>query len=59
MKPTLETHLSTRVPKAVKSAFIKLARQKELDPAELLREMIVAAVEERIKITPNQPKEIF
>jgi hypothetical protein len=60
VKTKMVAYLGTRVSKDIRSAFVKKARKTEgMDQSDVLRELIHAFVEDRLSITPAQPKELI
>jgi hypothetical protein len=56
MSHKFEVHLGTRVTKTIRSDFVKMSKKINMDQSEVLRELILAFVENRITIIP--PTEI-
>jgi|APGre2960657404_1045060.scaffolds.fasta_scaffold159173_1 hypothetical protein len=56
MSVKLEVFLGARVTKDERSSFVKSAKKLKMQQSEVLRELIIAFVENRVTITP--PTEI-
>ncbi len=60
MKTRLVAYIGTRVSNDVRSAFVKKSRKTDgMDQSDVLRELIHAYIENRITITPSEPKGIL
>lgn len=57
MKTRLVSFIGTRVSKDTRTKFVQKARKAEgMDQSDVLRELIHAYIENRITITPSDPK---
>jgi dTDP-4-dehydrorhamnose 3,5-epimerase-like enzyme len=52
MSIKLEVFLGTRVTKDERSSFVKLSKKLKMQQSEVLRELIVAFIQNRVTITP-------
>ena len=56
MANKFDAYIGTRVTKSNRSDFVKMSKKINMDQSEVLRELILAFVENRVTITP--PTEI-
>lgn len=48
-------HVGTRITKQMRTAFVKKAKACDSGPSEVMRDLIIAFVEDRLTITPPAP----